>query len=78
MRRLDKETFDAAEEHQARGQFDNSEGPVKVARRKPNDRQSIAEQAKALLSGKEQWQPTWKALGQEVEFERKDWTGRRG
>jgi len=31
-------------------------------------RQNLAKQAKALLSGKEKWQPTWQALGRDQDL----------
>jgi hypothetical protein len=76
--RWDKATFDASEEDSLKEGFWNAAGEVTRARAKPKDAKSIAEQAQALLSGKEKWQPTWQVLGKKVEYEQKDWSSTKG
>jgi len=54
--RWEKETYDAANEAQEREQETYQPDAVQ----KPTtERESIAEQAQALLKGKEKWKPTW-------------------
>jgi hypothetical protein len=38
---------------------------------RPADAGTIAEQARALLKGKNAWQPTWQDFGEPVEVEQK-------
>ena len=58
--RWEKETHDAAKEEQKREQAWLM--PDAAAKPTP-DRRSIADQAKALLEGKEKWRPTWVDYG---------------
>lgn len=72
MNRWDKETYDAAQKDQE--EFQASLRPD--AKKRPSaDRASIAEQAKALLEGKEKWKSTveqevWEDVGEAVEVEK--------
>lgn len=72
----DKETFDAAQEYQEKQAFNQSSSAIEKDRRKPQDRVSIAAQAKALLSGEDKWRPTWEVLGKEVSYEQKEWSNK--
>jgi large subunit ribosomal protein L23 len=66
--RWDKSSWDAAQERQA--ELDEAIGP-NAGRMPKADRKSIAEQAKALLEGKDKWRPSWMEYGlvREVEVE---------
>lgn len=72
MNRWDKETYDAAQKDQE--EFQASLRPD--AKKKPSrDRASIAEQAKALLEGKDKWRPmveqhVWEDVGEAIEVEK--------
>ncbi|EON61183.1 hypothetical protein W97_00395 [Coniosporium apollinis CBS 100218] len=55
----DKETHDAAEKEQEA--FRETMMPD-ASTRAPGGRDTLAEQARRLLEGKERWQPTWQAL----------------
>jgi large subunit ribosomal protein L23 len=67
----DKGTYDAAQEQREKEQSQFAwDAPTKPT----PERESIAEQAKALLSGKEAWKPTpqrdeWEDVGDAVEVE---------
>jgi hypothetical protein len=78
LNRWDKATSDASEEDMLAEGFWSSAGEVGRDKEKPKDRKSIGQQAKAMLSGKEKWRPTWQDLGKEVDVERKDWSGTKG
>jgi large subunit ribosomal protein L23 len=65
--RWDKTTYDAAKEDQKVEQEKYMPDAVK---KPPADRRSIAEQAKALLSGEVKWEPRkWQDIGTIVEVE---------
>ena len=65
MCRWDKETKDAAEQYnqESNRYLSQSEFARKVEAPPKEHRETLAAQAKALLSGKEKWAPTWKSLG---------------
>ncbi|KAF2401234.1 hypothetical protein EJ06DRAFT_521094 [Trichodelitschia bisporula] len=54
----DKETFDAASEEQERGQGGKRKDKPAPRMEEREDKPTLAEQAKALLSGKVKWSPT--------------------
>jgi len=69
--RWDKETFDAA--RKSREESDKRNPMRRESRKLPTEeRQSIAEQAKALLEGQAKWEaanPKWEDIGEAVEVE---------
>jgi len=69
--RWDKETYDAA--FKSREEGDKRNPMRRESRRLPTEeRQSIAEQAKALLEGEAKWaaaNPKWEDVGEAVEVE---------
>lgn len=64
--RWDKETYDKAKKAQEEQQELMGPDAPKIAKK---DGKTIAEQAKALLQGKEVWRPSWKDYGVAREFE---------
>lgn len=58
--RWEKETHEAAREEQKKEQ---ARLMPDADLQPPTDRQSIAEQAQALLKGKEKWRPSWVDYG---------------
>ena len=44
-------------------EYQNSQTPEAATKAPEKERSKLAEQAKRLQEGKEEWTPTWKALG---------------
>lgn len=61
----DKETKEAAAKYNERESrhLNLSEFQMKLDAPPKSHRKTLSEQAKALLSGKEKWEPTWQTMG---------------
>lgn len=66
LHRWDKEAWDAAQKAQ---EAENERFGPEAGKLPPGDRQTMAEQAKALLEGKMLWRPSWRDYGRAVEVE---------
>lgn len=66
-RRWDKETYDAAKDSQDKER--DRYQPTFKHKASP-ERPAIAEQAQALLKGKERWKPQWEDVGEPMEVEK--------
>ncbi|KAI9705410.1 MAG: hypothetical protein M1836_006165 [Candelina mexicana] len=63
----DKKTYDAAQESQ---KAEREKYSLKATQNPPEDRETIAEQARRLLTGKERWRAQWEDVGEPVEVEK--------